>query len=229
MAAGMLIQILMGHPDFEFGLYAQILFGLQLPDYLLFALLALVVHALVNQKYLGHLVIVIAYVFMAFAPALGVGNNLLVYGSDPGWTYSDMRGFEPFIGPWLWFKFYWAGWARLPAVAATLLWVTGKEADLRSRLAVARRRFTPPVAVLAAAAGTFDRGAICQSWGVRKRGRPGRQRSASPAITARRRCGPHRPSRSGNHRREVGRTAIASQRRNDILLLSCEPTPASQE
>ena len=155
MAAGMLIQILMGHPDFEFGLYARILFGLQLPDCLLFALLALVVHALVNQKYLGHLVIVIAYAFMAFAPALGVGNNLLVYGSDPGWTYSDMRGFEPFIGPWLWFKFYWAGWALSLAVAATLLWVTGKEAGLRWRLAVARRRCTRPVAVLAAAAGAI--------------------------------------------------------------------------
>jgi ABC-2 type transport system permease protein len=155
MAAGVLIQILMGHADFEFGLYARILFGLQLPDYLLFALLALVVHALVNQKHVGHLVIVIAYAFIAFGPALGVGNHLLVYGSDPGWTYSDMRGFEPFIGPWLWFKFYWAGWALLLAVAATLLWVTGKDADLRSRLALARRRFTRPVARLAAAAGAL--------------------------------------------------------------------------
>ena len=86
------------------------------------------------------------------APALGVEHNLLVYGSDPGWTYSDMRGFEPFIGPWLWFKFYWAAWALLLAVAATLLWVRGKEADLGSRLALARRRFTRPAAGLAAAA-----------------------------------------------------------------------------
>ena len=50
MAAGMLIQVLLGHFDFQIGLYARILFGLQLPDYLLFALLALVVHALVNHK-----------------------------------------------------------------------------------------------------------------------------------------------------------------------------------
>ena len=152
MAAGMLIQVLLGHFDFEIGLYARILFGLQLPDYLLFALLALVVHALVNHKYVGHLVVVIAYAFMAFGPALGVEHNLLVYGSDPGWTYSDMRGFEPFIGPWLWFKFYWAAWALLLAVAATLLWVRGKEADLGSRLALARRRFTRRAAGLAAAA-----------------------------------------------------------------------------
>src|SRR5688572_22080374 len=152
MAAGMLIQVLLGHFDFEIGLYARILFGLQLTDYLLFTLLALVVHALVNHKYVGHLVLVIAYAFMVFGPALGVGHNLLIFGSDSGWTYSDMRGFEPFIGAWLSFKFYWAAWALLLAVAATLLWVRGKEADLRSRLALARRRLTRPAARIAAAA-----------------------------------------------------------------------------
>jgi hypothetical protein len=89
---------------------------------------------------------------MAFGPALGVGHNLLVYGSDPGWTYSDMRGFEPFIGPWLWFKLYWAAWALLLAVTATLLWERGRDADLGSRLALVRRRFTPRAAGLAAAA-----------------------------------------------------------------------------
>src|SRR5688500_20399234 len=58
MAAGMLVQVLLGHFEFEIGLYARILFGLQLPDYLLFALLALAVHVLVNHKYVGHLVVV---------------------------------------------------------------------------------------------------------------------------------------------------------------------------
>ena len=29
-----------------------------------------------------------------------------------------MRGFGPSLGPWLWFKLYWAAWALLLAVAA---------------------------------------------------------------------------------------------------------------
>jgi ABC-type transport system involved in multi-copper enzyme maturation permease subunit len=152
VGAGVLAQVILGHVDFQIGLYVRILFGLQLPDYLLFALLALVVHVLVNHKYVGHLVVVIAYAFITFGPALGVGHNLLVYGSDPGWTYSDMRGFEPFIEPWLWFKFYWACWALLLAVGATLFWVSGTEADFGSRLTLARRRFTRRAAGLAAAA-----------------------------------------------------------------------------
>jgi hypothetical protein len=152
IAGGVLTQMLLGHYDFQIDLYVRTLLGLQLADCLLFGLLALVIHVLVNHKYVGHLVVVIAYGFMAFGSALGIEHNLLVYGSDSGWTYSDMRGFEPFITPWLWFKSYWAAWALLLAVAATLLWVRGKETDLGSRLELARRRVTRRAARVATAA-----------------------------------------------------------------------------
>ena len=71
----------MGYFDFEIGLYLRILFGLQLIDYLLFALLVFVVHAVVNQKHLGYLVALIAYGVIVFAPRLGIEHNLLIYGS----------------------------------------------------------------------------------------------------------------------------------------------------
>ena len=114
MAAGMLTQVLLGYYDFQIGLYARTLFGLQLADYLLFALLALVVHALVNHKYVGHLVVVIAYAFMPSARRSGSSTTCSLRVRS--WLdYSDMRGFDPFIGPWLWFKLYWAAWALLLA------------------------------------------------------------------------------------------------------------------
>lgn len=152
MTVGVLAQVRMGSTHFEIGLYLQILFGLQLTDYLLFALLALVVHAVVNQKHIGHLVAFIAYGVIAYGSALGIEHNLLVFGSDPGWSYTDMRGFGPFIGPWLWFKVYWAAWALLLAVVARLLWVRGRGQSLGKRLHLARRRFTRPTAWTAAAA-----------------------------------------------------------------------------
>lgn len=152
MATGVLIQAVLGYHDFEAGLYLRALFGLQLPNYLLFALLALVGHVLVNQKYVGHLVLLLAYGFVAFAPKIGVEHHLLVFGTDPGWSYSDMRGFGPFLGPWLWFKGYWAAWAMLLAVAAKLLWVRGREQRFGARLHQACRRFTRPTAWVAAAA-----------------------------------------------------------------------------
>ncbi|MDQ3699986.1 MAG: ABC transporter permease, partial [Chloroflexota bacterium] len=150
--AGMLAQVILGYRDFEIGLYLKILFGLQLPEYLLFALLALVVHVLVDQKYVAHLVAIIAYVFIALASLFGIEHNLLIYGAGPGWSYTDMSGFGPSLGPWLWFKLYWAAWATLLAVVAKLLWVRGREKGLGVRLQLARRRFTRPTAWTAVAA-----------------------------------------------------------------------------
>jgi hypothetical protein len=56
-----------------------------------------------------------------------------------------MNGFGPFIGPWIWFKLYWAAWALLLVVLANLFWVRGREPGIRSRLRVARARFAGSV------------------------------------------------------------------------------------
>ncbi|NIR43332.1 MAG: ABC transporter permease [Gemmatimonadetes bacterium] len=152
MMAGVLHQVGRGYYDLEVGLYLQILFGLQLADYLLLALLALVVHVVVNQKHVGHLVVLLIFVAIIAAYGNGIGHHLLVYGSDPGWSYTDMRGFGPSLGPWLWFNLYWTAWALLLALVARLLWVRGNEEGLGVRLRVARRRFTRPTAWAASAA-----------------------------------------------------------------------------
>lgn len=150
--AGMLAQVIRGHQDFEIGLYLKILLGLQLPEYLLFALLALVVHVVVDQKYVGHLVGIMAYAFIAvLAAMLGIEHDLLVYGAGPGWSYTEMRGFGASLGPWAWFKLYWAAWALQLAVVARLLWVRGKERGLGVRVRLARRRLTRPTAWVAGA------------------------------------------------------------------------------
>ncbi len=149
MTAGVLAQLRMCGAAPEIGLYLQTLFGLQLIEYLLFALLALVVHVLVNQKYVGHLAALLAYGFITHAPSLGIEHKLLIFGADTGWSYSDMRGFEPHLGPWLWFKLYWVAWALLLALAAKLLWVRGRDAGHRTRLRLARQRLGRTTALAA--------------------------------------------------------------------------------
>ena len=150
--AGLLAQTLMGHHDFQAGLYLTVLFGLQLPDYLLFAALIFLVQAAVNQKYVAQLVALLVYFCLIFASVLGVEHNLLVYGRSPGWNYTDIRGFGVSIAPWLWFKLYWAAWALLLAVATILIWARGREPGPGPRLRLARRRFTRATAGVAALA-----------------------------------------------------------------------------
>jgi ABC-2 type transport system permease protein len=141
-AAGILAQAVMGHHDFQVGLYLKVLFGLQLPEYLLFACLALALHVAVNRKYLGHVAALLALGAIGFAPRLGLRHDLLVYGAGPGWSYTEMRGFGGSVWPWLWFRAYWAAWALLLVVAARLLWARDREGSPGARLRTARRRLT---------------------------------------------------------------------------------------
>ncbi len=153
--AGVLVQTRMNYHDFEIGLYLKVLFGLQLPEYLLFTCLAFALHILVNQKHLGHLAALAAYGFIAFASVLGIEHHLLIFSSAPNWSYTDMRGFGPSLGPWLWFKLYWTAWALLLAVIAKLFWVRSRESSFKSRFELARRRFSGSTEGVAATALLF--------------------------------------------------------------------------
>jgi ABC-type transport system involved in multi-copper enzyme maturation permease subunit len=155
MTAGVLGQMRMGYFHPEIGLYLRILFGLQLVDYLLFALLVFVVHAVVHQKQTGYLVALIAYAVIAFPSIFGLEHHLLIYGSAPRWTYSDMRGFGSSVTPWLWFKLYWASWALLLAVAGMLMWTRGVERGLLSRLRLASGRCSRATVGMAAVSITL--------------------------------------------------------------------------
>ena len=153
--AGIATQAIAGHRDFEVGRYLLLLFGFQLPEYLLFAMLALAIQAMVNQRYLGQLVALLVYLLMIFSGLLGIHHNLLVYSASPAWSFTDMRGFGGSVGPWLWFKLYWTAWASLLAVAATLAWVRGRETGARTRLRIAGLRSTRAVRGAAALAASL--------------------------------------------------------------------------
>ncbi|RNI22668.1 ABC transporter permease/M1 family aminopeptidase [Rufibacter latericius] len=150
--SGILAQIGIGGAEVEVGLYLKVLFGFQLVECLLFALLALVVHVVVNQKYVGHLGMLLVFGLLMYAPTLGLEHKLLVFGASPKWSYTNMGGFGPSLVPWLWFKAYWMAWALLLAVVARLLWVRGQEQSMMARFQLARQRFTRTTALTTAVA-----------------------------------------------------------------------------
>ncbi|MCC9168009.1 ABC transporter permease/M1 family aminopeptidase [Pontibacter harenae] len=133
MLGGMSLQLLKEYYQLEIGLYLQVLFGFQLIDYLLFAAAAMVIHVLVNQKYVGHLVVLMFYLYTLLPSKLGIEHKLLVFGSDPGLASSVFYGQSAFIGPWILFKIYWTGWAILFMIVTRYLWVRGRETRFRQR------------------------------------------------------------------------------------------------
>ena len=145
MLSGMALQAIQGWQQFEPGLYLRILFGIRLPDFILIAALAMAVHVIVDQKYIAHLLVVLVYLFTTMAEQFGIQHRLLIYGTGPGWLYSDMNGFGPFTQPIVWFRLYWAAWALLLAVIARVFWVRGGDREVRGSLTFARARLTGPI------------------------------------------------------------------------------------
>ncbi|MGV3710207.1 MAG: M1 family aminopeptidase [Gemmatimonas sp.] len=145
VAAGALVQSLHGYHRHEFNVYVKIVLGIKFVDYLLLGALAMAVHVIVNHKYVGHMMVVLYFVANMLSGLLGVHHRMLVYGSDPGWMYSDFNGLAPFVQGLVWFKLYWAAWALLLATVASLFWVRGREAGIGNRLSIARARLNGPV------------------------------------------------------------------------------------
>jgi hypothetical protein len=104
--------------------------------------LAMFVHTIVNQKYVGHFVMVLYLIAtLALAPA-GFQDYLYRYGQTPQVTYSDINGYGPFLQPLVWFRIYWAIAAILLAIITNLLWVRGTESSWRVRMNLAAVRFS---------------------------------------------------------------------------------------
>jgi hypothetical protein len=155
MATAISIQLAKGYTHIELALYFKELFGLRLITYFLLCVLAITVQTLVNNKYLGHFAMVLYYLATAFMAQFGFEHRLYRYSSNPGYMYSDMNRFGPFLTAVFWFDAYWSAFAVLLALLASLFLVRGLATEWRWRDALARRRFRAPqriIATLAAAA-----------------------------------------------------------------------------
>ena len=152
MLCGMGIQASKGFFRFEPWLYVQDLFGIDLVNYWLLCALAITVHSVVNQKYLGHFVMIVYYIGLLFASGLGFEHNLAKFGSVPQAVYSDINGYGHFMPRLRAFQAYWSAASVLLLVVAYLLWQRGTVSGWRERAAQARARLSAPTLGLGAAA-----------------------------------------------------------------------------
>lgn len=151
IAGGVLHQATQGYHDHDGAVYAGTLLGLDLASLVPFAALAFALHALLNHKYVAHLVVLGACIAPTAAYEFGLaGHHLLLFGKAPDWTYSPMNGYGPFLAGAAWFRAYWAAWAALVVVLAALAWIRGRETGLAHRMREARARLGGRVARVAA-------------------------------------------------------------------------------
>ena len=155
LVAGIATQAAKGYFNFELGLYLRTLFGTDLLGLLLLCVFVMLLHVLVNHKYMGHLMVILYFVSSGLMGQLGLEHNLYRYGSGATGTYSDMNTYGPWLEPWGWFKSYWVAWAILLAVLTNLFWVRGQETRMVWRARLARFRFRRPALAATLVAGAL--------------------------------------------------------------------------
>ena len=143
MLCTMLSQVFRGWFALEPGLYLQFLFTILLPQYALLAILSIALQALCGRKYLGYALLAATQIAIIAAQGRGIDHPLL--GIFPQLDYSSMNGFGHHLLRERVLQLYWGGAALMLLVASVVLWPRGVNAELRSRLRMARQQLTLPI------------------------------------------------------------------------------------
>lgn len=158
---GVVMQAVAGYYRFELAEYFKELFLIALPQLLIFILLALFVHTVVANKFVGHAIVIGFIILIPVLYRYGIENRLVLYGEITPYTYSDMNGYGHFVKALLWVMLYWLSVGGLLAVIAIGLARRGTELTWKVRLQQFRERFPSAAGVaglfvvLAAATGAW--------------------------------------------------------------------------
>ncbi|MFN4765218.1 MAG: M1 family aminopeptidase [Bacteroidota bacterium] len=139
---GITTQLLNGFTDLRPEVYGIQLLGSDSLLFLGLLVLSIFIHSVVNNRYIGYFLFIVVLITNAFVwPALDINSNLVIYGSTPTLTYSDMNAFGPFLAAKFAFKAYWFLAGLVLLCLALLYWVRGRETGFKIRTQIARRRF----------------------------------------------------------------------------------------
>jgi len=144
---GMGFQLVRGFQHLQLLLYGQFLV-LDLLGFILFAILAVFLQVISNNKFTGYALLVAFIVGTIALAQLHFDDHLYRYGSAPDTPYSDMNGFGTFWTGTLWFRAYWFCFAVALLVLAGLYWVRGTTSGWHARGRIARQRLRRPAGVL---------------------------------------------------------------------------------
>lgn len=141
VATGITIQIINEFYEFQLMVYVKYMLLNLLPMLILMTFLTFLIHTLVNNKFLGHGLVILFYVLQGFYGKLGIQHNLLQYANAPSQSFSGMNGFQKFTVPAIWFDFYWLMLGIVFLSLSILFIKRGTEGGFRTRLNLFRNNW----------------------------------------------------------------------------------------
>ncbi len=147
MITGMFIQTAYGYFEYKLPVYLSSLFGETLVFLALFSVLSLFVQVMVNQKFLGHAVMVLFFLGTLIMQEVGLEHGMFTFASGSLGPISDMNGFGHYVPRFSWYQVYWSGFAVLLFALGVAFSVRGTDTLLKTRAFLARQRFLRPLLI----------------------------------------------------------------------------------
>ena len=140
LGIGVIYQLLHGFTRIEIDVYLLDFFYDNLPLFIAFGGVTILVQVLSSNKYIGYFIsILILLVWELVLSILDLNSNMLDIGGAPSVFYSDMNGFGPGVKVALWFNLYWSLLAVLGLLVAGALWNRGSKSSLINRIKTAKK------------------------------------------------------------------------------------------
>jgi len=150
MLVGIVAQMAFGYTTFKIGVYAQSLLLLDMLEFSYLVVIALLMHYLINNRYIGYFAFVVFVVLNSFIwSALEINSNMLPFGAVPFAIYSDMNGLGPFIPGLVGFHSYWFLFSLLLCLVIYSFFIRGRETGMKHRLRTASLRLRSRSALFA--------------------------------------------------------------------------------
>lgn len=145
ISSGILFQTLSGYYNYEFQVYFNGFFLEILPVLSIFTCLAFFIQSIVNNKFVGIILVIVFSIVNVAIAVLGFDHDLHFFGGSSLGVYSDMNGYGHFLQPYLLIKLYWFLFGILLLIIGSLVSVRGNETNLLKRIKVARYKFSKPL------------------------------------------------------------------------------------
>jgi ABC-2 type transport system permease protein len=159
---GLMAQTAFGYHRYQLDVYVKSIMGVSLLYYSFLAVLSILLHYLINNRYIAYFVFVVFVIVNSFIwGLLEIKTNMLNFGEIGQITYSDMNGFGPFVASTIWFNLYWTLFCLILCFMITAFYIRGKESEFKYRWVSAKVQLGKNKIAIAISLLAF---AICSSF-----------------------------------------------------------------